>query len=40
VENQGAFYETAGWLRDVIQNHLFQIVALRALLTDVHNSTN
>ena len=28
VEDRGAFYETAGCLRDVIQNHLFQIVAL------------
>jgi glucose-6-phosphate 1-dehydrogenase len=26
-----AFYETAGCLRDVIQNHLFQIVALLAM---------
>ena len=31
VENRGAFYETAGCLRDVIQNHLFQIVALLAM---------
>jgi glucose-6-phosphate 1-dehydrogenase len=31
VENRGAFYETAGCLRDVIENHLFQIVALLAL---------
>ena len=30
VEDRGAFYETAGCLRDVIQNHLFQIVALLA----------
>jgi glucose-6-phosphate 1-dehydrogenase len=28
VEGRGAFYETAGCLRDVIQNHLFQIVGL------------
>ncbi len=28
VENRGAFYETAGCLRDVIENHLFQVVAL------------
>ena len=28
---RGAFYETAGCLRDVIQNHLFQIVALLAM---------
>src|ERR1039457_2139877 len=31
VENRGAFYETAGCLRDVIQNHLYQIVALLAM---------
>lgn len=28
VKDRGAFYETAGCLRDVIENHLFQIVAL------------
>ena len=31
VENRGAFYETSGCLRDVIQNHLFQVVALLAM---------
>jgi glucose-6-phosphate 1-dehydrogenase len=31
VQDRGAFYETAGCLRDVIQNHLFQIVALLAM---------
>ena len=31
VEDRGAFYETVGCLRDVIQNHLFQIVALLAM---------
>jgi glucose-6-phosphate 1-dehydrogenase len=31
VQNRGGFYETAGCLRDVIQNHLFQIVALLAM---------
>ena len=31
VNGRGAFYETAGCLRDVIQNHLFQIVALMAM---------
>jgi glucose-6-phosphate 1-dehydrogenase len=30
VEGRGAFYETAGCLRDVIENHLFQVVALLA----------
>jgi glucose-6-phosphate 1-dehydrogenase len=31
VETRGAFYETAGCLRDVVQNHLFQVVALLAM---------
>ncbi|MDE2235855.1 MAG: glucose-6-phosphate dehydrogenase [Gammaproteobacteria bacterium] len=31
VKGRGAFYETAGCLRDVIQNHLFQIVTLLAM---------
>jgi glucose-6-phosphate 1-dehydrogenase len=31
VGTRGGFYETAGCLRDVIQNHLFQIVALLAM---------
>ena len=31
VEDRGAFYETAGCLRDVIENHLFQIAALLAM---------
>ncbi len=31
VEDRGAFYETAGCLRDVIQNHVFQLVALLAM---------
>jgi glucose-6-phosphate 1-dehydrogenase len=31
VESRGAFYETAGCLRDVVQNHLFQIAALLAM---------
>ena len=31
VESRGAFYETAGCLRDVVQNHMFQIVALLAM---------
>jgi glucose-6-phosphate 1-dehydrogenase len=31
VANRGAFYETAGCLRDVIENHLFQIAALLAM---------
>ena len=31
VEDRGAFYETAGCLRDVIENHLFQVVELLAM---------
>ena len=31
IDGRGAFYETAGCLRDVIQNHMFQIVALLAM---------
>jgi glucose-6-phosphate 1-dehydrogenase len=31
VAGRGSFYETAGCLRDVIENHLFQIVALLAM---------
>jgi glucose-6-phosphate 1-dehydrogenase len=36
VGDRGAFYETAGALRDVIQNHLFQIVALLAMEPPVY----
>jgi glucose-6-phosphate 1-dehydrogenase len=31
VGTRGAFYESAGGLRDVVQNHLFQVVALLAM---------
>ena len=31
IGGRGAFYESAGCLRDVIENHLFQIVALLAM---------
>ncbi|WP_430866960.1 glucose-6-phosphate dehydrogenase [Demequina aurantiaca] len=31
VQGRGPFYESAGALRDVIENHLFQIVALLAM---------
>ncbi|MEO6407860.1 MAG: glucose-6-phosphate dehydrogenase [Burkholderiaceae bacterium] len=31
VGTRGAFYESAGCLRDVVENHLFQIVALLAM---------
>lgn len=46
TEGRGGFYESAGCLRDVIQNHLFQIVALLAMeppstrdFGAVHNET-
>lgn len=46
VGGRGAFYESAGCLRDVIENHLFQIVALLAMeppgvrgFGAVHNET-
>ncbi len=31
VDSRGKFYESAGCLRDVVQNHMFQIVALLAM---------
>jgi glucose-6-phosphate 1-dehydrogenase len=31
VEGRGAFYEEAGAIRDVIQNHMFQVVAMLAM---------
>ena len=31
TQGRGGFYETAGCLRDVIENHLFQVVALLAM---------
>ncbi len=31
VENRGAFYEHAGALRDMVQNHLFQLLCLVAM---------
>ena len=36
VQGRGAFYESVGCLRDVIQNHLFQIVALLAMEPPAH----
>jgi len=36
VKSRGAFYESAGCLRDVIQNHLFQIVSLLAMEPPVY----
>ena len=47
VQDRGAFYESAGCLRDVVENHLFQIVALLAMepppyrgFGAVHNETD
>ncbi len=37
VGKRGSFYESAGCLRDVIQNHLFQIVALLAMEPPAHS---
>jgi glucose-6-phosphate 1-dehydrogenase len=31
VQGRGAFYESAGCLRDVVENHLFQVVSLLAM---------
>ena len=36
IAGRGGFYETAGCLRDVIQNHLFQLVALLAMEPPPH----
>jgi glucose-6-phosphate 1-dehydrogenase len=36
VKGRGAFYESAGCLRDVVQNHLFQVVALLAMEPPVY----
>jgi glucose-6-phosphate 1-dehydrogenase len=38
VKGRGAFYETAGCLRDVIQNHVFQVVALLAMEAPVYRN--
>jgi glucose-6-phosphate 1-dehydrogenase len=38
VNGRGAFYETAGCLRDVIQNHVFQIVTLLAMEPSTYDS--
>jgi glucose-6-phosphate 1-dehydrogenase len=40
VEDRGSFYENAGCLRDMIQNHLFQIVALLAMEPPAGQSYN
>ena len=38
VGQRGGFYETAGCLRDVIENHVFQIVALLAMEPPAYQS--
>ena len=38
VGSRGRFYESAGCLRDVIQNHMLQIVALLAMEPPAHRS--
>ena len=40
IADRGAFYETAGCLRDVIQNHLFQIMALLAMEPPTYRGFN
>jgi glucose-6-phosphate 1-dehydrogenase len=36
VQGRGAFYEQVGTIRDVIQNHLFQVMAIVAMEPPVH----
>lgn len=38
VQNRGSFYDRIGCLRDVIQNHLFQVVALLAMEPPAYRS--
>ena len=40
VGTRGAFYETAGCLRDVMENHLFQLVALLAMEPPAYRGFN
>ncbi len=40
VNGRGAFYESAGCLRDVVQNHLFQVVALLAMEPPAYRGYN
>lgn len=40
VENRGNYYETAGALRDMIQNHLFQLLCLIAMEPPVSFDAN
>ncbi len=40
VRGRGAFYETTGCLRDVVENHLFQVVALLAMEPPVNTTAD
>src|SRR3712207_6847310 len=35
---RGAFYEEAGALRDIVQNHLMQVLCLTAMRSEEHTS--
>jgi len=39
VQGRGAFYEQVGTIRDVIQNHLFQVMAIVAMEPPVHTDS-
>jgi glucose-6-phosphate 1-dehydrogenase len=39
VEGRGAFYEEAGAIRDVVQNHLFQVLCTLAMEPPVHTDS-
>ena len=39
VEDRGAFYDSVGAMRDVMQNHLLQMVALLAMEQPVNESS-
>lgn len=40
IDGRGSFYESTGCLRDVIQNHLFQILALLAMEPPAYQAYN
>ncbi len=39
IQGRGAFYETAGALRDVVQNHLFQVLTMLAMEPPVRTTS-
>jgi glucose-6-phosphate 1-dehydrogenase len=39
VQGRGAFYEQVGTVRDVVQNHLFQVMAIVAMEPPVHTDS-